>query len=533
MTTILDLHQQAVIALNRRAYQQSHQCCLKILNRDHKFADAWFLMAMIALRHSQIDKAIGLIEKALARDANNGEYLAQMGKCFALKHDLVQALIYAKQVEKTEQHSAATLDILGEIYRSIGLHNKAVSCLKKAIIVEPGNPSFYFNLATALYFSGDVSGARIALEKAITFAPQYYQAHWALSELGGENLKRLKVLLPQVKTADDKLYLCHAIATEYERLGQYECAFAYLAQGKSGKLAQVSGDFAHDEQVFASLQQAFAKPNAQANLYSKTKRGFTDAAPIFVVGMPRSGITLVERILSNHSTVFSAGQTDHFAQLIKQMSASPTSRLLDENTIAQAAGINFTKLGKAYIDVIDAVTGLSTASKTIGLAPQAQRFVDKMPLNVLYVGFILKALPNAKIICLNRDSMDTIVSNYRQLFWANQGNYNYVYSLENTAKYYQHVQKLSAFWQQLFVDNVMTVNYENLVNSPELESQKIMAFCDLDWQPECLNIDKPPATVATGNVGHNQLPHKGSIGKSKKYQAFLGAAMTVLNTQQG
>ncbi|NQZ09342.1 MAG: sulfotransferase, partial [Algicola sp.] len=434
MTIIQDLHQQAIAALNRRAYQQSHQCCLKILNRDQQFADAWFLMAMIACDHGQIDKAIGLIDKALERDADNSEYLAQMGKCFALKHDPVHALTYAKQVEKLEPNSAVTFDILGTIYSRIGLQKTAVSYFEKAIIVKPGIPSFYFNLATALHLCGDVTGAKVALEKAITFAPRFYQAHWALAELGGENLKRLKVLLPQVKTADDKLYLCHAIAKEYQRLGNYESAFAYLAQGKSGKLAEVGGDFAVDEQVFASLQQAFAQRNTNISPYTKTKRGFDNAAPIFVVGMPRSGTTVVERILSNHSQVISAGETEHFARLVKRMSGSQTNRLLDLNTIVEAAGLNFTKLGKAYIDAVGAITGQSANGKSSGLAPQPSRFVDKMPLNVLYVGFILKALPNAKIICLDRDPMDTIVSNYQKLFWAKQGNYNYAYSLENTAK---------------------------------------------------------------------------------------------------
>ncbi|MCJ8268242.1 MAG: sulfotransferase [Psychrosphaera sp.] len=521
MIIIQDLHQQAIAALNRRAYQQSHQYCLKILNRDQRFADAWFLMALIACDHGQIDKAIGLIDKALERDADNSEYLAQMGKCFALKHDPVQALTYAKKAEKLEQNSAVTLDTLGTIYNRIGLHKMAVSCFEQAIIVKPGKPSFYFNLATALHCSGDAAGARAALEKAITFAPQFYQAHWALAELGGDNLKRLKVLLPQVKTADDKLYLCHAIAKEYQQLGNYECSFAYLAQGKSGKLTEVGGDFAHDELVFASLHQAFAKPNNHADktAYKKTKCGFGNAAPIFVVGMPRTGTTVVERILSNHSQVISVGETDHFAQLVKRMSSSQTNRLLDANTIIGAAGLNFTKLGKAYIDTVGAITGQSTTGMPSSLAP---RFVDKMPLNVLYVGFILKALPNAKIICLERDPMDTIVSNYQKLFWANQGNYNYAYSLENTAKYYQHVQKLSMFWQQLFADSFMTVNYEKLVNSPEVESQKIMAFCDLDWQPRCINFEK-----------HTAMIHQRSIGQWQKYQAFMGSVQTILNTQPG
>ena len=170
--------------------------------------------------------------------------------------------------------------------------------------------------------------------------------------------------------------------------------------------------------------------------------------------MPRSGTTLVERIISQHTDVTSAGELQHFGLLVKKMAKTLSNRVIDAETVTATKDINFKELGKAYIESTRAITG------------KTAKFVDKMPLNVLYVGFILQALPKAKIICLDRNPLDTIVSNFRQLFSVNQSYYNYAYDLQTTTEFYLLFKQLAELWLALFPDNFYLINYERLVNEP-------------------------------------------------------------------
>jgi len=233
--------------------------------------------------------------------------------------------------------------------------------------------------------------------------------------------------------------------------------------------------------------------------------------------MPRTGTTLVERIISQHSDVTSAGELQHFGLLVKKMSKNTSKRMIDADTVTAAQQINFTELGKAYIDSTRAITG------------KTARFVDKMPLNVLYVGFILQALPNAKIICLDRNPLDTIVSNFRQLFAVNQSHYSYAYDLQSTTEYYLLFKELAELWLEIFPDNFYFINYEKLVNEPLNEAKQLIDFCGLDWQEQCINIHQNSAPVATASALQVRSPiNNHSVGNWKKYDAYLDVVKKVL-----
>lgn len=271
--------------------------------------------------------------------------------------------------------------------------------------------------------------------------------------------------------------------------------------------------------MFTGLIDAFShKDDTVSKTDAQTyKRGYESNEPIFIVGMPRTGTTLVERILSQHTEVTTAGELDYFGSLFKKMSQTISQRILDKETINGAKNIDFEKLGRTYIEYTRVLTG-STA-----------KFIDKMPLNVLYVGFILQALPKAKIICLDRTPLDTIMSNYRQLFSANSYNYNYAYSLKTVAQYYVEFKQLVDFWSQKFPDNFYKINYQTLVNEPEIEAKNLVGFCGLDWQEQCLEINKNAAPVATASAIQVRKPiNNKSIDNWKKYDKHLSEAKEIL-----
>ncbi len=187
------------------------------------------------------------------------------------------------------------------------------------------------------------------------------------------------------------------------------------------------------------------------------------------------------------------------------------------NTVIRSDGIDFEKLGQSYIESTRALTG------------NTLKFVDKMPLNVLYVGFILQALPHAKIVCLERNPLDTIVSNFRQLFSANSYNYNYAYDLISTTNFYLEFRNLVELWLTTFPENFYLVNYEKLVNDPITEAKKLIEFCDLPWQDDCLHIDKNSAPVATASAVQVRSPiNNKSVGNWRKYEPYLDEVKKIL-----
>lgn len=518
--TIKTLHLQAQKALNQGLYQQAHQNLILILQQDKYFADGYFLLAMIASAHHNLTKAIELIKQANLLSPNNAEYLAQLAKHYALENDHVQAVHFAELAAKIENKlsatSSLTLDTLGVAYSQMGLHEKAVVYFKKAVALNDKNPIYFFNLGASLKFTGDFDGAKKAYEKTISIAPNYYKAHAALTGLGNitaesNHIPQLEQLFAQTQQADDKLYIGHALAREYEVLKDFDKAFYYLNTAKKIKLEQFKYSVDEDKALFKSLESHFKNDDR-----SQTKGFETDEA-IFVVGMPRSGTTLVERIISQHSAVTSAGELQHFGLLLKKMAKTTSNHVIDAETIAATENINFAQLGKAYIESTRAITG--------GTA----RFVDKMPLNVLYVGFILQALPKAKIICLNRNPLDTIMSNFRQLFAVNQSYYSYSYDLESTTEFYLLFKQLATLWLKLYPDNFYLINYEKLVNDPVNEARQLIDFCNLSWQEQCVNIHQNSAPVATASALQVRSPiNNRSIGNWKKYDAYLDSVKEVL-----
>ena len=499
---IRDLHQQAQSALSRRDYQRTHQCCLQILKTTPGFADAWFMLGMIAADHGQVLKARELFGKSLLHDPDNPEYLTQTAKCDVLLNRHVNGVKLADRALKRELKSPQLLDTLGVCYSQIGLHHKAVYCFNLAVKSQPDNAGYQFNLATALKFIGQMDKAIEALKKCLDLSPAHAGAHYTLSDLapGSVAIERLIEYFANADTAKDKSALGHALAREYEHKKDFLQATKCLTMAKQANFAERHYDFDDDRCLFNALKQPVALSNP----------GFPSDEPIFVVGMPRTGTTVVERILSNHAQVTSIGETQHFAKLVKQMSGVPSGNIIDAATIAACSELDFAALGKRYIESTRALSG------------QTARFVDKMPLNALYAGLIHRALPNARIICLDRNPLDTIVSNFRQPFGANEGYYDYSSDWHTAAKYYESFNELMAYWQSTLPERFYRISYEALVNAPEKEGKKLFDFCRLDWHRDCLDIGANSQPVATASAAQvRKAISNRSVGQWRNYGAFI------------
>lgn len=466
---------------------------------------------MAAAAGGQLEQACDAIALALSYDGTRADYFAHYARCLVQLGRQPAARSAAERALELEPADALTLDTLGVVLARLGAHESAAIAFERAVRLKPGNAGYLYNLGASLRFLGRFDEAEDALERAIAAAPDFYRAHSILADLGKQtpernHVGRLLELLPKTRAdVNAELHVRHALAKEYEDLGDYDNAFAALALGKAKKRAALGYSFELDRELFARVEALFP-----AERFAQAVEGYPTAEPIFVIGMPRSGTTLVERILSSHTQVLSAGELQNFAGALKRATGTSTNRVLDEATLEKGVEVDHAALGRAYLESTRPITG------------GRPRFVDKMPLNFWYVGFIARALPNAKIVVLERDPLDTCVSNYRQLFSLTFPYYNYAYDLRDLGRYYAGFHRLMAHWDTVLPGRVLRLRYEKIVANQEMETRRLLDYCGLPWEDACLAFHENRAAVATASaVQVRSKLYTTSIGRWRRYAAHL------------
>lgn len=512
-------HLAALDTFRQGDLRAAHQHCLEVLQVDPNHADAWFLCGVIAAHNGLKEKSLEILRNAVRLAPDKAEYRAELGKQLLASRQPEAALSEAEHALSLQPQEATTLNTLGTLLSHTGEHKKALHCFVRAArllrktsadaapLPAPWQADLYFNLATSLQFGGDFNAAEEAYERAIKRQPLFFKAHSALSQLrrqtpDNNHLDRLHSLRDKVDSARDQLQLGHAIAKEQEDLGHYQDALGSLAWGKRAQAQQVNYDPDADRVLMKKIQQLFT-----ADILNTPGALACDSPePIFIVGMPRTGTTLVEQILSSHSQVFAAGELQNFPLLVKRMIASSTEEILDLETLTQSLQLDFAALGSDYID--------STRPRTA----QSAHFIDKLPLNFMYLGLIRRALPRAKLVCLRRDPMDTCLSNYRQLFATNYRYYHYSYDLLDCGRYYIQFDRLMRHWQDAMPGAIYEVEYEALVDDPEAISRNLLLHCDLPWEEQCLDFHQSNSSVATPSaVQVRQEIYSTSVKRWEKY----------------
>ncbi|MEQ8264654.1 sulfotransferase [Pseudohaliea sp.] len=517
------LHRRAQRHLNRGEYAPLAACCKAILSQQQDFADAWFLLSVVAEAAGDLPRAQGLRARALELDGGNAEYLAQQARLLSRLNRNADALAAARSALAAGPANALGFDTAGVVLSRLARYEEARGALAEAVRLAPDNAQYRFNLAAAEQFLGHAEAAETHYRTALALRPAFARAWWALSELRktGDAAGDLPVLTAQAErtdlSAEDALYLGHALAREHELRGDHAAAFRALEKGKAGRRAKALEGRARDAALFTALRESFRERDRE-----RRSRSGDRANPLFVVGMPRTGTTLVERILSSHEAVTSLGEIQDLAHAVRRSAGTGGSgAVLDPAVVSAALAAPAGAAAAHYLE--------STAARLEGTAAPGQYLLDKMPLNALYVGFILRSLPGARIVLLRRDPRDTCLSNYRQLFAVDYSYYDYHYDLESTAHYVAAFERLMGHWQSLYGDRVHSLHYEALVADPESEVRSLLTYLDLPWEPLCLAFHQNAGGVATPSALQVRKPlYRDALARWRRYEKELAPATAIL-----
>jgi len=312
----------------------------------------------------------------------------------------------------------------------------------------------------------------------------------------------LELIANRSISENDKMELSFALGKAYDDIGDTESSFRHFLEGNRLRKKELDYDISSDKRLFKMIKSIFSADELptleEIHPVSERKKW-----PIFVVGMPRSGTTLVEQILASHSQVHGAGELGYLNRII----------------IPILNNMKKVHFGKLTIDTITYVRN-SYLADLDGLGYDEQRITDKMPLNFMWIGFILTAMPEAKIINLQRDPVATCWSVFKRHF-TSKGN-GYAYDLVDVAEFFQLYINLMHFWRERFPNQIFDLNYESLTENQEGETRKLLKYCGLGWEDQCLEFHKTKRAVKTASsVQVRQEMYKGSSEAWRKYEAYL------------
>ena len=389
---------------------------------------------------------------------------------------------------------------------------------ERAVELAPNSADYLYNLGATYRFNGRIDQAERAWDSAIRLNPTYYEAYLLRSELKTQSIddnhiEQLESVVSKgISDWNDEVFVCFALGKEYEDIGKESESFTWLQRACMTRRRHMKYDLQADLATVDKLIETFP-----ASHFRTGSAGHRTEEPIFIVGMPRTGTTLVERVLSSHKDVTSAGELNNFAlQLVEFAQHSTKQNGIDRFRLIEiSAELDAAELGLRYLQSTRPFTG------------KTKRFIDKLPLNFLYSGLIHKSLPQAKIVHVKRHPVDTCFAMYKRLF---RQAYPMSYDLIELARYYVAYRQLMSHWQEVLPGAIHEIEYEQLVENQEHETRRLLEYCRLPWDDACLAFEKNTAASTTASATQVRQPiYTSSIRTWKRYETHLQPLIEVLN----
>lgn len=492
--------------LNAGRINEASACCQKLLSAKPDLVEGHFLVGLIALEIKQTGNAIRAFGSVTHLQPAHGAAWANLANLFVRAGQAGRAdKALAKAVEHADENPVV-LDLIGSVHGQLGEQETAGRWYARALKKEPDSIPFQINQANNYIFLDRVDDAEVLLDRVLERAPGHPNAHWLAANMrraqDRDHIDLLESLISKNNNPRALAFLCYGLGKELEDLEDWDPAFDAFAKGAAARRKTL--DFAENREI--AMYQAFEETFTKAWL-DEGPAGNEDRSPIFVVGQPRTGTTLIERIIVAHSHVHSAGELRQFGHCLRRLGRydepSPQSPKLAE--IGKA--VDPYKLGTAYLET------------TATLRGDTPRFVDKLPPNYLYIPLILKALPNAKIVHLQRSPMDACFASFKQLF---ADAYPHSYEQREMARHHARYFKMMECWRERFGDRFFDISYEDTAANLEPNARALIEFLDLPWEDACLSFHEQSGAVTTASsVQVRQPAHTRSVGRWRRYEAQL------------
>ena len=478
--TVLRL--SGLLALDAGNYRSAALLLEKAVRLAPDFRAAWIDLCRAQTELHQIDDAVASARRAIAlAPERSGGYVA-LGNALARTDRTEEAIAAYRRAGEIRPDNAEIFLGLGNVLKTAGRQREAVSAYRAGVALKPDYAELYWslsNLKTFRFEPGEIQAMEQALESAA---------------------------IPDNAT----VHLCFALGKACEDNGNHARAFAYFERGNAVRRGQEQYDPVNTEHMGERIREVFSP----ALIQEHADAGFGDVAPIFIIGLPRSGSTLIEQILASHSQVEATHELPEGGRLIRFIDRRRIGGKTYPEAVLSFSNQALAELGKRYAD--------ETARYRSG----KPRFIDKMPNNFALVGLLQLAMPNARFINARRDPRDTCLSCYKQLFARGQ---SFTYDLMELGDYYVEYQRLIDHWHRVLPGRVLDVQYEAVVADLEGQVRRILAYCGLSWEDGCLKFHATERAVRTASSEQVRRPIYGdAVGVWRKYEAELAPLLEVL-----
>lgn len=522
---------------------QAHECFKEAKIIDPRNFDAWFALGNIYIQLNDLDQAVVELRKAIEISPEN--YLAhgQLGIALYRLQCLEEAIVCYRKVIDLQPDNAAAHANLAMVYIDIGQRENAVTSCLKAIELQPGFAGAHVLLASAYSALGDYEKSLKGYEDVLKIEPENISAvagkadsliklgqkkeafnvlkhkidgnnidpsivtvYAAVSPEVGREAEAINYLEKSLKvsglTSMQKLQLHFSAGSLYDRMEKYDDAFNHYSTGNS--MVQRGYDSDVDRAFFDSIINTFNNKNMK----QFPRAGRHDLSPVFIVGMPRSGTSLVERILGCHSSIFPAGELGEVPKLAERLA----NMCKGDNKFPECMhNVDASDLNLLSQEHLEYLTDISDACGIV---------TDKLPHNFLFLGLIELLFPNARIIHCKRDPLDTCLSNYFQYF---SGPLDYPYDLTNIATHYNHYRRIMEHWTTVIQLPIFEVTYEELIHNQEPVTHNLLSFLELAWEDACLKFNESEHVTRTASYEQVREPlYTRSIGRWRHYEKYIG-----------
>ena len=497
--------------------QEAERAYRQVLRTDPNNVDALRLLGRLIFGAGRVEETERLLRRAVEQAPDFVGAVVDLARLLNDTHHYEEAIAWFRQAIVLQPNNVQAHFQLGGALSSAALTYEAIQAYEDVLRLRPEHAGAYLSLGHVLKTVGRQEEAIAAYRECIRLKPDMGQTHWSLANLKTYQLSEADIADMEEKVAgseltdESRVNFLFALAKASEDGGDFDRAWSYYTKGNSTQRMREVYDPVRTEITHDALIQVFDREFLADN----THVGCEDDAPIFVVGLPRSGSTLLEQILASHSSVEGTSELPYLPQVANSLSRNRADGVNYPQAVRELKGQHLQSLGRDYLD-------FARLHRTEGAA----HFVDKMPNNFPAIGFIHLILPNAKIIDARRHPLDACLGCYRQLFAQGQ---SFTYDLTDIGEYFLQYQRMMDHWHEVLPGRVLTVQHEKVVHDLDSQVRRILDFCELPFEEGCVRYfetDRPIRTASSEQV--RQPVYTDSLGYWRRYEEYLGELIEVL-----